>query len=73
MTSCNDLRSDRLGNDDTLALEQDAIMQRDFIPIVPVISNWNRYLTFLFRPSYQHGGLQGLKNYILLCRFQQLS
>ena len=47
MTSCSDLWSDCLAHDDTFAFEQDAIMQRDFIPIVPVISNWNRYLAFL--------------------------
>lgn len=82
VATCNDLWSDRLGDDDTLALEQDAIMQRDFIPVVPdrsldslsininqVLFNWNRYLAFLFRPSYQHADLQSLENCILLCRF----
>lgn len=46
-------------------------MQREFIPVVPdrwldslsininpVLFNWNRYLAFLFRPSYQHADLR---------------
>lgn len=45
------------------------MVQGDFLSIIPVFLNKYGYLTFQFRPSYQHYCLQALEFCILFCPF----
>ena len=58
--------------DDSLILENDAVVECQFLSVIPVFSNVGWYFLCLLWPTNQNGGFESLHGRVLRCSLLKL-
>ena len=67
MSSFRQLCSHGFWDEDSLILENDAIMECQFLSVIPIFSNMDWHFFSLLWPTNQNGGFECLHDGILFC------